>query len=60
MIIMFGRKNCKSCIEKKKEFKDNGIEFEYYDIDTNEGLAKAAFKGLVDQARLLPIIIKEE
>lgn len=60
MIIMFGRKNCMDCIVKKKEFERDGIEFIYHDIDTADGLAEAAFRGLTNGPKKLPIIIEED
>ena len=57
MILLFGRKMCSACQDKKAEFDKAGVEYIYHDLDTIDGLAEAAYRGLSDQA--LPIVVEE-
>ena len=43
MKIIFGKKQCVNCQEKKKELNKKGIKYRYFDLDTYEGLAMAAY-----------------
>jgi len=56
MIKIFGTKTCAACRQKIKELKKAKIEFRYYDLETSEGLAEAAYQGLLD-GRPLPIVV---
>ena len=60
MIKLFGKKLCSACQEKKAELEAQGIEYRYYDLDTPEGLAEAAYYGLLDMRHSLPIILEED
>lgn len=57
MVLVFGKTDCKQCKQKLKEMREKKIEFQYYDLDTAEGLAKAASLDLLSENRDLPIII---
>ena len=43
MKIIFGKKLCVNCQEKKKKLNKKGIKYRYFDLDTYEGLAMAAY-----------------
>lgn len=58
MLWVFGKDTCKTCLKKKAELQNEGIEFEYYGLDTAEGLAKAASLDLLSEEIDLPIIIE--
>lgn len=57
MIIIFGTKFCAACQQKIKELKEKKIKYEYYDIETADGLAVAAYYQVLDSEQL-PIIIE--
>jgi len=57
MKIIFGRKLCSACQDKKAEFDKAGVEYKYFDLDTIDGLAEAAYRGFSDQP--LPIVLEE-
>jgi thioredoxin-related protein len=47
---LFWRKECKKCQPAKmacKYLEENGFEVEYYDIDTVNGMAEAAFYEVI-------------
>ena len=60
MIKVFGRKACPACQEKKAELEAQGIEYEYYDLDTPEGLAEAAYYGVLAGSLSLPIVLEKD
>ena len=60
MIKIFGRALCSACQEKKAEFEAQGVTYAYFDLDTPEGLAEAAFHGLLGGKLSLPIIMEED
>ena len=57
MVLMFGKATCEACIKKKEELQKEGTAFKYYDLDTAEGMAKAASLDLLSENKDLPIII---
>lgn len=60
MIKIFGKKACPACQEKKAELEAHGIEYQYYDLDTPEGLAEAAFYGVLNTNLSLPVILEKD
>lgn len=58
MILLFGRKICSACQDKKAEFDKAGVEYKYYDLDTFEGLAEYTFRGFPEK-QALPIVVEE-
>jgi len=60
MIKIFGKKACSACQEKKAELKGQGVNYEYFDLDTPEGLAEAAYHGLLSNNLVLPIILEHD
>lgn len=56
MKLLFGKKLCSACQDKKKEFDKAGIEYKYFDLETSEGLSKAAFYGVLHKP--LPVVIE--
>jgi len=58
MIKIFGKKACSACQEKKAELKAQGVKYEYHDLDTPEGLAEAAYHGLLSNNLVLPVILE--
>ncbi len=58
MIKIFGKKFCSACQEKKAELTAQGINYEYHDLDTPDGLAEAAVHGLIGRDLSLPIILE--
>jgi glutaredoxin len=57
MVLVFGKKTCANCLKKKIELQAKGTEFKYYDLETAEGMAKAASLDLLSENRDLPIIV---
>ena len=51
--LLFGKKMCSACQELKEKFNKENIEYEYYDLDTVDGLAIAAMYDVV----ILPKVI---
>ncbi len=52
-LLLFGRPTCDACqsIKEKIEYYNNKytpIPFEYYDVDTVDGLAESAFRSVPD------------
>ena len=41
--LLFGKKMCSACQEIKDVYDEKGIDYEYYDIDTIEGLSEFSF-----------------
>ena len=60
MIKIFGKKLCSACQKKKAELEADGIMYSYFDLDTPEGLAEAAYQGLLRGKLSLPIILEED
>ena len=60
MIKIFGKKLCSACQKKKAELEAHGIMYRYFDLDTPEGLAEAAYQGLLGGKISLPIVIKDD
>lgn len=60
MIKLFGKTLCSACQQQKKEFDAAGIHYEYYDLDTVHGMAEAAYRGILKDNMILPILIDEE
>lgn len=63
MKVIFGREMCSGCQETKKRFKEEGVEFKYYDIDTDpEALAILSMMGIYGKGGdlELPIILDSE
>ena len=58
MKIIFGRKLCSACQDKKAEFDKAGVEYKYFDLDTIDGLAEYAYRGLPEK-QVLPIVLEE-
>jgi len=58
MILVFGKKLCSACQEKKKELDKKRIPYIYYDLDTPDGLMEAAARGILKDDIELPIIIE--
>lgn len=58
MTYVFGRNTCVACKEKVKLLEASGKEFKYYDLETAEGLAKAAAYCLLTDNRDLPIVLE--
>ncbi|MGQ9513954.1 MAG: thioredoxin family protein [Thermoproteota archaeon] len=47
---LFWRKDCRKCQPAKivcKDLEGNGFEVEYYDVDTVDGMAEAAFYEVI-------------
>lgn len=59
MKIVFGRVGCSACKRVKFQLEKKGEKFKYFDLDTPEGMAEAAYRGLVNDSLSLPMI-KEE
>lgn len=57
MTIIFGTKTCNACQQKIKELKEKKIKYEYYDIETADGLAVATYYQVLG-TKQLPIIIE--
>ena len=57
MKILFGKKLYSACQDQMEAFDKAGIEYKYYDLDTIDGLAEAAYRGFSDQA--LPVVVEE-
>ena len=57
MVLVFGKKTCDKCKQKLKEMREEEEEFTYYDLDTADGMAKAARLDLLSENKDLPIII---
>jgi len=57
VIIVFGKKICSGCQAKVAELKKQKKEYEYYDLETTDGLAVAAYYGVLDKKQL-PIVIE--
>jgi hypothetical protein len=52
-LCLFGKKNCPLCNDSKNVIEeiisvDDTVGFEYYDLDTLEGLSKAAYYNAFD------------
>ena len=60
MLKVFGKKLCSACQEKKAELDAKGVEYIYFDLDTAEGLAEAAFYGILGKNITLPFIIQDD
>lgn len=58
MILVFGKKGCDDCKQKLQELREKKIEYKYYDLETAEGLAKAASLDILSENRDLPIMIE--
>lgn len=58
MILLFGRKLCSACQDRKKELSESNTPYEYYDLDDSDGLAMAAYYGILGANRPLPIEIE--
>ena len=46
--LLFGKKMCSACQEIKDVYDEKGIDYEYYDIDTVDGLSEFAFYSLIE------------
>jgi glutaredoxin len=57
MVLVFGKKTCVKCLEKKIELQAKGTEFVYYDLDTAKGMAMAASLDLLAENKDLPIVV---
>jgi len=58
MKLLFGKKICSACQQKKAEFDEAGIEYKYFDLDTRDGLAEYAYRGLPEK-QVLPVVVEE-
>lgn len=60
MLLVFGKKTCRACIEKKEELDKQSVSYIFYDLDTIDGLTEAALHSVVnDCEKSLPVIIRE-
>jgi len=57
LILLFGRKLCSACQDRKKELEKAGTPYEYHDLDDSDGLAMAAYYGVLRDNQPLPIEI---
>lgn len=57
MVLVFGKKTCKKCVQKITELREKKEEFKYYDLDTADGMTKAASLDLLSENRDLPIVL---
>jgi len=57
MMLVFGKKMCSGCQAKVAELKKQKKNYEYYDLETPEGLSVAAYYGVLGN-RSLPIIVE--
>lgn len=58
MILLFGKKACNDCFVMKKTLESRGIKFKYFDIETAEGMAEAAYYSIIGGSiKSLPIIV---
>jgi hypothetical protein len=58
--LIFYIMGCNNCHDAIKYFEANGIKFKKYDVMTKEGLAKAAYYGILDECKKwIPIIIED-
>ena len=51
---LFGKRGCQMCADAKALLDASGIAFEYYDIESYDGMAEFSFVGWSD---LLPALI---
>lgn len=58
MFKVFGSETCVNCSILKTYLVRKGIDFQYYDISTREGLAKLASYGLAGELSI-PILTDE-
>jgi len=58
MIKIFGKKLCSACQEKKAELDAQGVTYQFFDLDTADGLVEAAFDGVLGRNLPLPIILE--
>lgn len=60
MILIFGKKNCKSCVDYKEKLDKEGKEYKFFDLDTVDGLTEAAERSIINQCeKRLPVILGE-
>ena len=57
MIMIFGTKACPACCQKIKELDEKKTQYEYYDLETTDGLAVAAYYQVLG-VKQLPIIVE--
>lgn len=54
--MIFGTKTCAVCQQKIKELEEKKTQYKYYDIETTDGLAAAAYYQVLG-SKQLPIIV---
>jgi arsenate reductase-like glutaredoxin family protein len=60
MYIIFGKKSCEKCQKEIKRMKALNLPYTYYDLNTKEGLAEMAIRGISIKQADLPIIIEDK
>lgn len=58
MIKVFGTFTCPGCLEVKNLLDKKNVEYQFYNIQEDDGLAELAVEGLADELSI-PIVTDE-
>jgi glutaredoxin len=59
MITMYGSPGCHNCVVLKNEYDDDGVEYEYIDVNTLTSDELKALVALNDGSTALPILVNK-